>query len=157
MTELFGDLSFSTGRTPRAGWPKDMRGSFEMMILTGDLSAAAAVTPEGEPAAVAQPAAAAAVAADDLPEDARLYLRHVEGGETIRALNARCRTVAINERPLCLSSCLGKLREAGAGVFRADFIHRRYEPADVVRIWRQVRAGENVARTASFNFLTRSL
>ena len=46
MTELFGDLSFSTGRTPRAGWPKDMRGSFEMMILTGDLSAAAAVTPE---------------------------------------------------------------------------------------------------------------
>ena len=78
-------------------------------------------------------------------------------GEALQVLNAQCRTVAINERPLCLSSCLGKLREAGAGVFRADFIHRRYEPADVVRIWRQVRAGENVARTASFNFLTRSL
>lgn len=100
MTELFGDLSFSTGRTPRAGWPKDMRGSFEMMILTGDLSAAAAVTPEGEPAAVAQPAAAAAVAADDLPEDARLYLRHVEGGETIRALarEAGCHASTILRR-----------------------------------------------------------
>lgn len=100
MTELFGDLSFSTGRTPRAGWPKDMRGSFEMMILTGDLSAAAAVTPEGEPAAVAQPAAAAAVSADDLPEDARLYLRHVEGGETIRALarEAGCHASTILRR-----------------------------------------------------------
>ena len=78
-------------------------------------------------------------------------------GEAIRVLNAQCRTVAISERPLCLSACLGRLREAGAGVFRIDFIHRRYEPADALRIWRQVRAGENVPRTASFNFLTRSL
>ena len=62
-----------------------------MMILTGDLSHAAAVTHDDARAPAAGGAETphvpgAAVADRDLPEDARLYLRHVEGGETIRSL-----------------------------------------------------------------------
>lgn len=68
-----------------------------MTILTGDYTAAAAVTRPTQPmVAPAEPKAGAMdailVAADlgddatALPDDARLYKRHVEGGVTIRAL-----------------------------------------------------------------------
>lgn len=77
-----------------------------MMILTGDLHGAAAVSP---PLAADADKASAPVAADAalssapdpaLPEDARLYLRHVEGGETIRALarEAGCHASTILRR-----------------------------------------------------------
>ncbi|MDO5370912.1 DUF6456 domain-containing protein [Paracoccus sp. (in: a-proteobacteria)] len=69
-----------------------------MTILTGDFADAAAISSrpcgglpsEATPAIPAAPAADAAEPAGAppsvLPDDARLYLRHVEGGETIRAL-----------------------------------------------------------------------
>lgn len=82
-----------------------------MMIMTGDLSeamAVAATVPGALPAAA--PATGAAAAGPDaaegsapapaLPEDAQLYLRHVEGGETIRALarEAGCHASTILRR-----------------------------------------------------------
>lgn len=66
-----------------------------MMILTGDLRDATAVLPKlsADPPARVQEEAALNAPSDadlnisaDLPEDAQLYLRHVEQGVTIRAL-----------------------------------------------------------------------
>lgn len=85
-----------------------------MMILTGDLSNAAAVTAcenavwsapspaEGTPTpeAPASASRSGTDAAADIPDDARLYLRHIEGGETIRALarEAGCHASTILRR-----------------------------------------------------------
>ena len=46
----------------------------------------------------------------------------------------------------------GELAAAGAECLRADFVYRRYEPAEVRRIWRLVRAGRPVAGGHAANF-----
>lgn len=75
-----------------------------MTILTGDFSTPSAVAGvSGAPPAAGSSAAAPAIRRDDtaaLPEDARLYLRHVENGETIRALarEAGCHASTILRR-----------------------------------------------------------
>lgn len=72
-----------------------------MTILTGDFADAAEVSladggAQPSAAGAAEPAAPAA----NLPEDAQLYLRHCEGGETIRALarEAGCHASTILRR-----------------------------------------------------------
>jgi U32 family peptidase len=73
-------------------------------------------------------------------------------GEKVTALDYHCRTIVLNKGAFCLSPWLQELRQAGAQSLRADFIYRRYEPADVQKAWRQLRAGKNVAAGHAANF-----
>jgi len=66
-------------------------------------------------------------------------------GENVRMIQQGCRTVAINQVPYSLVGRLGELQKAGARYVRADFIHRRYEPAKVCEVWRALRQGHRVA------------
>jgi putative protease len=65
-------------------------------------------------------------------------------GEKVLALDYHCRTIVLNQGPFCLSHRLGDLVRAGAVSFRADFIYRKYQPAEVAQRWRQLRAGQRV-------------
>ena len=73
-------------------------------------------------------------------------------GERVTLIQRKCRTYAVGRAPYCLARRLDVLREAGARRFRADFIVRQYEPAEVRRIWRALRVGEGV-RGMEGNFL----
>lgn len=65
-------------------------------------------------------------------------------GEKATAIDYHCRTIVLNQGPYCLSPRLGELGKAGARALRADFIYRKYDPADVRRVWRLIRAGKAV-------------
>jgi len=65
-------------------------------------------------------------------------------GETVRKIQHGCRTIAINQFPFCLAGRLGEIQKAGARFVRADFINRRYEPAEVNQIWHALRQGHRV-------------
>lgn len=72
-----------------------------MTILTPDFGIAGAVLPGAQGGATGQPMAGTGTASDDsLADDARLYLRHVEGGESIRAIarEAGCHASTILRR-----------------------------------------------------------
>jgi putative protease len=73
-------------------------------------------------------------------------------GERVQALDYHCRTIVLNDGPFCLSPRLGELAAAGAVSLRADFIHRPYEPHEVRRRWRLVRAGRPVPGGHAANF-----
>jgi putative protease len=73
-------------------------------------------------------------------------------GERVTALDYHCRTIVLNQGPFCLSRRLPDLAAAGAVNVRADFVYRRYEPAEVRRAWRQVRAGQAIAGGHAANF-----
>ena len=51
-------------------------------------------------------------------------------GEKVTALDYHCRTIVLNQGPFSLSRRLKDLRGAGAVSLRADFIYRKYEPAE---------------------------
>jgi putative protease len=65
-------------------------------------------------------------------------------GETIRLVQQGCRTIAVNVKPFVLTRWLDELRGMGGRYFRADFINRHYEPAEVRRLWRAIRRGNSV-------------
>ena len=65
-------------------------------------------------------------------------------GESVTAIDYHCRTIVLNQGPYCLSPRLAELKRAGVRNLRADFIYRAYEPAEVVRRWRLLRAGRPV-------------
>jgi putative protease len=73
-------------------------------------------------------------------------------GEKVTALDYHCRTIVLNQGPFCLSTRLAELRAVGARSLRVDFIYRSYEPAEVRRRWRLVRAGRPVPRGHAANF-----
>ncbi len=73
-------------------------------------------------------------------------------GEKVTALDYHCRTIVLNQGPFCLSTRLDELAEAGAVSVRADFIYRPYDPLEVRKIWRLVRAGKKVAGGHAANF-----
>src|SRR3954447_921219 len=50
-------------------------------------------------------------------------------GGRVPALDSRCRPVVLTQGPSCLSPRLPDLAAAGAVSLRADFLHRRYDPA----------------------------
>ena len=62
----------------------------------------------------------------------------------IMAADRGCRTIVLDRGPFCLSTRLGDLAKAGAVSLRADFIYRTYDPVEVRRRWRLVRAGKAV-------------
>src|SRR6202035_2095279 len=66
-------------------------------------------------------------------------------GEKVTALDYHCRTIVLNQGAYCLSTRLGDLAKAGALSLRADFIYRPYEPSEVKKRWRMIRAGKAVA------------
>lgn len=66
-------------------------------------------------------------------------------GENVDVIQRQCRTYAVARTPYCLARRMDDLRKAGARRFRADFIIRRYEPAEVRRVWRALRAGEGIS------------
>jgi len=70
----------------------------------------------------------------------QMELTSTHGG-TVLVVNERCRSVTLNSRPLCLADKLGALVDAGARRFRADFVHRPYEPSRVRALWGELRAG----------------
>jgi putative protease len=65
-------------------------------------------------------------------------------GERVTALDYHCRTIVLNQGPFCLAPRLSQLAAAGAVLLRADFIYRTYDPLEVRRHWRLVRAGRTV-------------
>ena len=73
-------------------------------------------------------------------------------GEKVTALDYHCRTIVLNQGPFCLSTRLNDLAKAGAVSLRADFIYRPYDPAEVRRRWRLVRAGKPVPGGHAANF-----
>jgi putative protease len=73
-------------------------------------------------------------------------------GEKVTALDYHCRTIVLNQGPFCLSPRLSDLAKAGAVSLRADFVYRKYEPEEVVRRWRLVRAGRVVPGGHAANF-----
>jgi putative protease len=73
-------------------------------------------------------------------------------GEKVTALDYHCRTIVLNQGPFCLSPRLRDLGRAGAQSLRADFIYRKYEPADVAARWRTVRAGKVIPGGHAANF-----
>jgi putative protease len=73
-------------------------------------------------------------------------------GEKVTALDYHCRTIVLNQGPFCLSTRLDELRGAGAVNLRADFIYRAYDPEEVRRRWRLVRAGRPVPGGHAANF-----
>jgi len=75
-----------------------------------------------------------------------------DAGEHVIAINRRCRTYTINRHPFCLAGRLAALRAAGARRLRADFILRPYAASDVVRVWRDLRAGRAAPGTHLGNF-----
>ena len=74
-------------------------------------------------------------------------------GEKVTALDYHCRTIVLNQGAFCLSTRLQELAKAGASNLRADFIYRKYEPAEVRERWRLLRAGKPVpgGQAASFD------
>lgn len=63
-----------------------------------------------------------------------------KGDDTLQL--CRCgRTVLLHRAPLCRAGRLDDLRALGARRFRAAFVWRRYEPDDVLALWRGLRAG----------------
>jgi putative protease len=73
-------------------------------------------------------------------------------GEKVTALDYHCRTIVLNQGPFCLSTRLDDLRRAGAINLRADFIYRPYDPLDVRRRWRLLRAGRSIPGGHAANF-----
>jgi putative protease len=73
-------------------------------------------------------------------------------GEKVTALDYHCRTIVLNQGPFSLSTRLSDLAKAGAVNLRADFIYRPYDPAEVRRRWRLVRAGKSVPGGHAANF-----
>ena len=73
-------------------------------------------------------------------------------GEKVTALDYHCRTIVLNQGPFCLSTRLDDLRRAGAVNLRADFIYRPYDPLDVRRRWRLLRAGRPIPGGHAANF-----
>lgn len=73
-------------------------------------------------------------------------------GEKVTALDYHCRTIVLNQGPFCLSTRLNDLRRAGAVCLRADFLYRAYDPVEVRRRWRLVRAGQPVPGGHAANF-----
>ncbi|MBI3987611.1 MAG: DUF3656 domain-containing protein [Lentisphaerae bacterium] len=65
-------------------------------------------------------------------------------GDRLQVINRACRSVLINRKPYCIASRLDELQRAGARSFRADFLYRRYEPDEAVRLWRKIRQGESI-------------
>jgi putative protease len=65
-------------------------------------------------------------------------------GEKVTAIDYHCRTIVLNQGPYCLSPRLGEMVKAGARSMRADFVYRKYEAAEVQRVWRLIRAGRAV-------------
>jgi putative protease len=75
-----------------------------------------------------------------------------ENGEKVTALDYHCRTIVLNQGPFCLSTRLGNLARAGAVSVRADFIYRLYEPSEVSKRWRLIRAGKAIPGAHAANF-----
>ncbi len=73
-------------------------------------------------------------------------------GEKVTALDYHCRTIVINRDSFCLSDRLEELRRAEAICLRADFIYRPYEPEDVRRRWRLLRAGRRIPNGQAAQF-----
>jgi putative protease len=65
-------------------------------------------------------------------------------GEKVTALDYHCRTIVLNQGPYCLSTRLADLAKAGAISLRADFIYRPYQPSEVRKRWRTIRAGKAI-------------
>ncbi|MCS7045530.1 MAG: U32 family peptidase [Gemmataceae bacterium] len=73
-------------------------------------------------------------------------------GEKVTAFDYHCRTIVLNRGAYCLANRLDDLLACGARRFRADFVYRRYDPSEVRRRWRLVRAGRNVPGGHAANF-----
>jgi putative protease len=73
-------------------------------------------------------------------------------GEKVQAIDYHCRTIVLNKGAFCLAPRLRDLLDAGARRARADFIYRKYEPDNVRKVWRLLRAGKNIPGGHAANF-----
>ena len=66
------------------------------------------------------------------------------GGESVLAVFDGCRTVVVNERPVCLAGRLGALETDGMVLRRrVDFVWRAYRPELAREIWRDLLEGRS--------------
>lgn len=74
-------------------------------------------------------------------------------GGHVQVVNDRCRSITLNDVPFSLAPRLRALVEAGARALRVHFVHRPYESAEALAIWRGLRRGEAVGpgHTGSFD------
>ncbi len=81
-----------------------------------------------------------------------LELTSSHGGR-VRVVNDRCRSVTLNDAPFSLAPRLRALRDAGARALRVHFVHRPYDAAEALAIWRGLRGPAPAARghTGSFD------
>lgn len=73
-------------------------------------------------------------------------------GTKIDVFCARCRTVALSAAPLNLTRQINQILGLGISGVRADFAYRPYAPAEVLRLWRAIRARQAIAGGHGANF-----
>jgi putative protease len=74
------------------------------------------------------------------------------GGENLLAVSAAGRTVILSNRPFCVWPEAAKLPRGAGLLARADFVRRRYEPAEVAAAWASLRQGQPIPHTHSGNW-----
>ena len=74
-------------------------------------------------------------------------------GGRVRVVNDRCRSITLNDAPFSLAPRLGALLDAGARALRVHFVHRPYDSAEALAIWRGLRGPVPLApgHTGSFD------
>lgn len=70
-------------------------------------------------------------------------------GNKIRIERRGCRSFVLNERSFCLAEHLDFLARSGAVSLRADFMYRRYSPAEALDVWRCLRTDGRSGRISA--------
>lgn len=73
-------------------------------------------------------------------------------GEKVTALDYHCRTIVLNQGAYCIAQRVQDLHRIGAVHLRADFVYRKYDPAELRDIWRLVRQGKPIPGGHAANF-----
>lgn len=72
-----------------------------------------------------------------------------KGGDVYDVLSKDCQTMLFNDKPLCLAAEAPKV---GADYFRVSFMHKKYTPEDVRKIWDKVKRFQDVDSCLKGNF-----
>ena len=77
------------------------------------------------------------------------WMRLSKGGDVYDVLSKDCQTMLFNDKPLCLAAEAPKV---GADYFRVSFMHKKYTPEDVRKIWDKVKRFQDVDSCLKGNF-----
>ena len=77
------------------------------------------------------------------------WMRLSKGGDVYDVLSKDCQTMLFNDKPLCLAA---EALKVGADYFRVSFMHKKYTPEDVRKIWNKVKHFQDVDGCLKGNF-----